>query len=567
MKLRFFLLWFLAVLTFYGCERNAILSPKVSRFIASEHILKIEEKENLARGVKEFLHEEQNLHNKEIWGQEASHSNRNPSYIPENNPKFSLPYYLIPEEDAHFFFTDSLDPRVADQLVMKISGKKHFKLFVHPESEVYYDFLKRSYNYISHEQTEFFASPTSSYRSLIVWNRNNGERKPFIAKISLDKNLVDNIDRLVSENEIERSIANQKVFDLIGDKKLNSMNLKLFPETAGLIIDKSHSGAPEKSGGQLIREIPDEVFRSEKKWFSILVLMSPHSTSAPFIMDVIKQSGLSSYDFVKTYMIDSYLDMFEEISLKNGINFEPNLQNLVFETTNDLKPTGKWILRDVGGVLPDIFNMAKKKELIDVYMEKASAVKYKLQGKRASYINSYVFFYKRQIFDMMVNELAKRDPTLTTEQVQTLKNTIDSKYTKMINTHLGLNLKSAPNLVDYKRIEEMVIAQTGLDEKISKKEIKDTDNLKTFIENKKIRNEWIELSPQKGKSEFYLTNHGLYQISNKKIVGIALFNRDEQEEYNANDKMLINFKMLTIEAPDKTSCLGMMSSFFTRMIK
>jgi hypothetical protein len=82
-----------------------------------------------------------------------------------------------------------------------------------------------------------------------------------------------------------------------------------------------------------------------------------------------------------------------------------------------------------------------------------------------------------------------------------------------------------------------------------------------------MRKEWVELSPPKGNSEFYLTDHGLYQISNKKIVGLAIFNRDELEEYNANDKMLLDLKMLPIEAPDKTGCFGMITSFFTRMIK
>ncbi|MBC7539776.1 MAG: hypothetical protein H7281_13225 [Bacteriovorax sp.] len=567
MKMKFFLLSFIALLTIVGCEQNASLSPRISRFIASEHILKIDGKETLSRGVKELLYEEQNLHNKDLWGEGAFSSNINPAYIPENNPKFPLPYYLVPEEDANFLFANSLDPRVADQLVMKISGKKHYKLFVHPESEAHYDFLHASYNYIGPEQTEFFASPTSSYRSLVVWNRNNGERKPFIAKVSLDKNVIGSIDRLVSENEVERSVANQKVFDRIGEKKLNSLNLKIFPESAGLTVAKAHPGAPEKLGGQIIREIPDEVVRGEKKWLSFSALMSPNKKPAPLIMDVIKRSGLSSYDFFKMYMIDSYLEMYEEISLKNGINFEPHSQNLVFETTNDLKPTGKWVLRDFGGVWPDIFTMAKNNGPVDVYMETASALKYKLRGGRANYISSYVFFYKRQIFDMMLAEVAKYDSTLTPVQVQTLKNTIDTKYTKMINAYLGLSLKTAPNMTDYKRIEEMVIAQTELDGKTSKKEIKDSENLKTFIENKKSRKEWVELSAKNGKSEFYLTDHGLYEISNKKITGLALFSRDELEEYNANDKMLTNFKMHTVETPDKTGCLGIVTAFFARIIK
>lgn len=559
MKAKFFLLWFLSVLTIISCEQTATLSPKISRFIASEHLLKIDGKETLSKGIIDFLLEEQKLKSLDL-GEEgsASASKITSIYIPRNNPKFPLPYYLVPLEDANFLFADSLDPNIADQLAMKISGKKHYKFFIHPESEVHYDFLRSSYSYVGPDQTEFFASPTSSYHSLIVWNRNNGERKPFIAKVSLNQNIT------VTQNELECSIATQKVFDRISEKKLNSLNLKFFPESAGFTLNKVFPKSLLTLGGQLILEIPDAIAKGEKKWFSFSTLIAANGTSKPLIMEIIKQSGFSSYDFFKNYMIDGYLTMYEEISLKMGINIEPRLQNLFFETTNDLKPTGKWVLRNFEGISPDIFTMAKNKGPVDVYMETASALKYKLRDARANYIGSYVSFYRPQFFDMMLSEVAKYDPTFTSEQAQSLKNTIDGQYTKMINTYFGLNLKTAPNMADYKRIEEMVVAQTQFDGKMTKKEIKYTENVKTFIDNKKARKEWVELNTKSTKPVFYLTEHGLYEISNKKIMGFALFNRDELEEYNANDKMLTNFNMLPVEAPDKTSCFGMVTDFFAK---
>lgn len=536
--LRFSLSIFLFI-TFCGCEKNAILSPKRSRFIASIHLQKIDGQENFSNGIKEFLSTEQNLtvHN--------SLQKVNPKYAPESNPKFPLPYYLIPEEDSNFITAESLDPRVADQLVMRISGKKHYKFFIHPDSEMHYDFLRSSYNYIGTDQTEFFSSPISNYHLLLVWNKNNSKRKPFIVKINVDKN----------DNEVERSIANQKVLDRIGEKKLQAINLKIFPETMGLTIDKIPPSSQVKLGGQVISEIPDEIINEEKKWLSFSILMSPHRKDRPFIIDVIKQSGLSSYDFFKTYMITSYLGMFDEITLKRGINFEPYPQNLILETTIDLKPTGKWVLQGTGG--PDIFTMASYKGPVDIYMEDASAVKYKLRNGRTSCLRNYVFFYKTQIFDNMLTEVAKYDSSLTQDQIQNLKNDIDKKYTAMINSHLGLDLKNVPDISEYKNVEEIIMTQTEFNEKSAKKEIKETDNLKTFIEKKKIKKEWINLSVPKGKSEFYLTDHGLYEVSNKKIVGLALFSRNELDEYNTNSKMLINFKMQSYHSQDKTSCFGM----------
>lgn len=561
MKRIFFFFWFLTAFAIVSCENNVSLSPKVSRFIASEHLEKINGKENIPSGVKELLYEEQNLHNKDLWGAGAFASNINPDYVPEKNPKFPLPYYLIPVEDARFLQADSLDPRIADQLMMKISGKKHYKLFVHPESEAHYDFLRNAYNYIGPDRTEFMASPTSSYRSLVVWNKNSDTRKPFIAKVSLDKNVIGSIDRLVSINEVERSVANQKVFDRIGKQKLESLHLKLFPETAGLTMLKQHDGAPEKLGGQLIREIPDEVVAGEKKWLSFSALMSPNRKGSPLIMDVIAKSGLSSFEFFDQYMINGYLQMFEDVSLKAGMNFEPHSQNLVFETTRDLKPTGQWVLRDFGGVWPDVVTMAKNGGPVDVYMEKASAAKYKLRGGRGNYISSYVFFYKRQVFDMMLAEVAKHDKAMSAEQVNVLKSKIDRQYTKLINIHLGLSLKEAPNMSNYQNIEKMVINETAFDQNTPKKEIKDQQAVKSFIEKKKAHNEWVELAQGKGKSEYFLTDHGLYEVSGKKVIGVALFNKEELEDYKANNKMLSLFKWAPVESP-KTGCLGFIKAFF-----
>jgi hypothetical protein len=561
MKHTLFILWLLTALTLLSCENNVKLSQRANRFIASEHLEHITGNEKLPTGVRELLNEEQNLHNKDLWGAGAFASNINPDYVPEKNPKFPLPYYLVPVEDANFLDANSLDPRIADQLSLTISGKKHYKLFVHPESEAHYEFLRNRYSYVGPETTEFMASPTSSYRSLVVWNRNNGLRKPFIAKVSLDKNVIGSIDRLVSVNEVERSVANQKVFDKLGRDKLESLNLKLFPETAGLTVAKNHDNAPEKLGGQLIREIPDEIIDGEKKWLSFSALMSPNRKGHPLIMDVIAKSELSSYEFFDKYMINSYLKMFEDISLKAGMNFEPHSQNLVFETTRDLKPTGKWVLRDFGGVWPDVVTMAKNNGPVEVYMESANAAKYKLRGGRGNYISSYVFFYKRQVFDMMLTEVAKKDSSMTADKVQALKSKIDQQYTKLVNSYLGLSLKEAPNMSTYQTIEKMVINETEFDFKTPNKQIHNEPAVRSFVEKKKSRNEWVDLSQSKSKSQYYLTDYGLYEVSNKKIVGFALFNQDEVEEYKTNNKMLSIFKSDLIESPKK-GCFGFIRTFF-----
>lgn len=556
------LVFLLMTMLLQNCDNNITISTAPSRYIANEFVEKINGKEELSQGVKDFLNEEQNLHNKDLWGKNAFASNINPKYVPEANPKFPLPYYLIPAADAKFMRTANFDNKVGDQLYMLVSGTKYFKLFVHPESEEHYNFLKNAYRYIGPTETEFMASPTSSYRSLVVWSPNYNKRKPFIAKVSLNKNVIGGIDRLVSENEVERSIANQRAFDRIGLENLDKMNVKLFPESAGLIFDREINGAPEKLGGQLIREIPNEVITGQKKWFSFSALMSPNHKTHPLIMDVIKKSGLNSYDFFEEYMIKSYLTMFENVSLKNGMNFEPHSQNLVFETTPDLKPTGKWILRDFGGVWTDPIAMTSNGGPLDVYMNEASATKYKLRGGSGNYISSYVFFYKRQVFDLMLEQVAKYDSTLTKSKAQELKSKIDTMYLKQINIYFKINLKHAPDMATYQKIEQMVLDQTTNDNKVAKKPLKDSPELRAFIERKKANQEWVELSSKaRSTPTYFLTDHAVYEIAEDRIIGVALFNQIELEHYKTNAGKMDGF-LQDFQYQPHLGCFGMIKNFF-----
>ena len=444
--------------------------------------------------------------------------------------------------------------------MLRISGKKHYKLFVHPESEAHYEFLKNAYRYIGPEETEFTASPTSSYRSLVVWNHNDKDKKPFIAKVSLDKNVIGSIDRLVSENEVERSVANQKVLDSIGTNKLEEMNVKVYPESAGLVIKNKISGAPEKLGGQLIREIPNDVVNSKSKWFSFSALMSPNK-NPPVIMSVIKASGLSSEKFFEKYMIDGYLDMFEKLSLQTGMNFEPHSQNLCFETTNDLKPTGKWVLRDFGGVWPDVVTMARNKGPVEIYMEEANAAKYKLRGGRGNYISSYVFFYKRQVFDMMIQEVAKHDPEMTNEVIQKLKTRIDNRFLKQINTYLSVKRGTVPMMNNFKEVENEVIQNTKMSNQIAKKEIPKNQYLELFLKVKKSNQEWVSFSEQSSKTKFYLTDHAVYELSGDKVIGMGLFNQNDLAEFKEHKGTIPRLFGIGDLDP-KTSCFGMITNFF-----
>ncbi len=513
----------------FSCSHERPIDRSTASINKTSHV---DGSENIPQSIKTMLDEEQNLHVKGLWPAGSFSSDISPEYVPEVNPKFPIAYYLIPSEDANFLSAKSLDPRVLKQIsIQDDSGKKYYKLFVHPESEEHYSFLKEVYQYISQENSEHIASPTSSYRSLVLWNKYNSAKKPFIAKVSLDRNIIRNIDRLVSSNEVERSIANQNAFNEMGEKSLEEMNAKIFPESAGLTIAKSHRGEPSKLGGQLIREIPDEVWTGHKKWVAWATLISPER-GPPMILKVIKASGLSTRDFINTYMIEGYMTMFEKLSLKTGINFEPHSQNLGFELMPDFSPTGKWIHKDFGGVWPDIITLEKSKGPLRAYMEKGNALKYKFKGGRANAIGSYVFFYKRQIFDFLIKELEIYSKDLLSSDIDFLNRKINTRFVALVNKHLNLNLTEVPTMKTYKKIQKLVNGATRLDSKIKKTEIKDRNAIGEYIQSKALNDEWVTLSDSKiTQARYYITDNGVYELREGIVTGFALFNDLEMANY------------------------------------
>ncbi|MFN8846290.1 MAG: hypothetical protein ACK5V3_09495 [Bdellovibrionales bacterium] len=136
----------------------------------------ITDEESLPPGVKKLIDFYQLYESHSLYtsgGSEkikmATDRKVDPLYLPENRLKFPLPYYLIPQAEVDFISAESLSPQILEQLRSTIEGKDFYKLFVHPKSEKYYQFLKeKNYTYVSVNSTEFTATATTSLRSLVV---------------------------------------------------------------------------------------------------------------------------------------------------------------------------------------------------------------------------------------------------------------------------------------------------------------------------------------------------------------------------------------------------------------
>ncbi len=201
---------FIAVVL-WGCEKTATISQRASNYVPGKHISEVKDNDPMPVSVKTFLN-----------------SNTYPS-----KKKFPLAYYLIQEEDIRLLYEHDFDERIAGQLYMTISGVKYYKLFVSPDLEASYSFLKHGYRFIGPDETEFFAA-SSGQRTLVVWSPGKEAfSPPFIVKTELD----------------ERDIP-QKSLRVPAQVSADS------PPSIHMIFQREIKGTKEKIEGQNITAIP-----------------------------------------------------------------------------------------------------------------------------------------------------------------------------------------------------------------------------------------------------------------------------------------------------------------------
>ena len=200
-------------IVYFGCDNNITISKQLTHYDPKVHLSVLGKNDKLPKGVRELI------------TLQAPDS--------EAVPKFPVSYYLIPDEDTKYLRTKKFNLKIYEQLVFTISGGKYYKLFVHPDSDKLYAFLKHGYRYIGPSETEFVGSPVSGNKILVVWSGRNISKTPFIVKTVLDHETIQQIS-----------------------SRFPAAETIMVPEMASLIFKRSIKGTTEKIEGQQITEVP-----------------------------------------------------------------------------------------------------------------------------------------------------------------------------------------------------------------------------------------------------------------------------------------------------------------------
>lgn len=261
-------------------------------------------------------------------------------YRPETGTLFQVESYWVDAEDWHSFQATNMSEYMQQEMMRIKDGKKQVRILVHPESKNFWmPYLKNA------ELAESYnALASSSSRTLLVW-RNGEESRPFFAKLSLDQKIA--ISRLMRPSEIVRSVGTNEILNL--SQKQLPASFKLLPEVWGI----TPKGADY--GGMIIREIPDEIIVGEKKFLPLFsILTSGKNKTPPELLRMIKESGLSTEEFLQKKIIRPFVEQWVTLAVEQGISMDPHTQNILIGVGKDGLPNGEYLHRDFGGFHVDI---------------------------------------------------------------------------------------------------------------------------------------------------------------------------------------------------------------------
>ena len=275
-------------------------------------------------------------------------------YKPISQRWFNLSYFLIPQNEGKLKYNVESKEFFDKNIFFKINDSIYYPFFLHPTSvTIFKTWIGSKYEYVKAENSVFEATPTSSYRSLLVRNKITDEY--FIAKVSIFGNVANGarqIDWTSAEGQFFFSNCTEKAAKRISDFSILK-DEAAFGLTGDFPIHFSKkyniTYGPDKiqTFGNVIRRV-DTIFNddSETAIYSIAAITSTLDKNDCYFQKIYETSGKTFEDF---FIYDFVLVIFEkffELFNNHGISLESHCQNTLIEVTKDWNFTGRVVYRD-----------------------------------------------------------------------------------------------------------------------------------------------------------------------------------------------------------------------------
>lgn len=309
--------------------------------------------------LKKFLYCEQVLNNYSLYNDNRYIFKMNLSneYLPESQKFFKLPYFVIPIDRENNEFSQKYKDFLDVNFFINKKGKNFYPFFIHPVTEdIFKNWIDDKYIFINSDESEFIATPTSSYRSLIIQNINT--KNYFIAKVSIFDNVANG-----SRHIDWKSASGQYSSSNITSKAISKIqNFELFEDIGFFTISGNVSfnfsnkfkivfGSNKiDTFGIVIRKIPDILlndFVENKNVLSVASFTSLLRKQNSFLLESYKNSKFSSFfDYLDNYIFIPLFNIFYKLFYEYGITLEPHCQNVLIELDDLYVPTSNFFYRD-----------------------------------------------------------------------------------------------------------------------------------------------------------------------------------------------------------------------------
>lgn len=264
-------------------------------------------------------------------------------YLPENRAVFRLPCFWVRRKDLYVY------RGLQASETMWGNGEKQGPddrvLFpMHPaELRNHQEFFAcvGAVDTATHG-VRFFATPTSSTRTVLVWPDGQPENT-FFAKLSLNSRLFG--DRRLRRERVAGSVGLSRL--VLESAEALPSGVKYFPEKVGL--------APRwaQEGGVIIRVIPEEIKAGRVVPAPLFALIGGDQEHRPLLLELMARGEVDIREFIESVLLEQFADNWVDLVFESGLILEAHGQDLLLALSPNLIPLGGLYYRDFEGLTVD----------------------------------------------------------------------------------------------------------------------------------------------------------------------------------------------------------------------
>lgn len=274
-----------------------------------------------------------------------------------SNDVFELKHYEVPLSILEHDFAANLDPKVKESLLFEKNGEQYVRWVINPEDTKWYleveKFLRA--NGIDTTQHSYLKGYLTASRSMIAVNPHNGSA--FSIKVSTNQTGGNWKDKKQTWDDAKQI---RKISDWVVDvtEKMQADNMVIQDEPFA-------AGIKELDQGLIVRSLNDVPTGNH---FYMPGFSALHEEEG------IRLARLNGVDDPIKFWKDNYVKplakAMAEFSAMTGVYYDsPHSQNFMIEFDENLKPTGKVVLRDFGDAYlsKDFISQTARKDILDIW--------------------------------------------------------------------------------------------------------------------------------------------------------------------------------------------------------